>query len=474
MGELLLGLDVGTTSLGAGLFDPGGQLLAWTSRRLGSSSSGPGRLEQDAAAIWRTALVVLRGVLAAAGRDAADLAAIGVTSQRTSAMIWDRRSGRPLSPLVIWSDLRGAERAHTLRQAGYFVAPQQAAAKLEGLAADLPADAGPDIAWGNIDSYLIFRLTGGAAHVTDRSQAWPTGYLDLASLGWNQTLIAHQQLDPAMFPALVDTWGPIGETVPSVLGRPVPITADIADQQAALIAHDDGSGAVKATLGTSATLDLSTGSELVLRDMTAPPFIVSSVGTETRFCLEGMVYSAGAALDWVRGAMRLGAPDAFDALAASAPAAGGVWFLPALQGLGAPYGDASRRGGLGGLTLAASRAQIARAALEGVALRVREVFDHVHALADRAPPPRLGVDGGLAGSDVFLQIQADLLGREVRRHAIREATACGAAICAGRGAGVLGAGDAAAFVAYGRGFEPTISRDEADARLAAWKAAVYA
>src|ERR1700677_587744 len=119
MGELLLGLDVGTTSLGAGLFDPGGQLLAWTSRRLRSSSSGPGRLEQDAAAIWRTALVVLRGVLAAAGRDAVDLAAIGVTSQRTSAMIWDRRSGRPLSPLVIWSDLRGAERAHTLRQAGY-------------------------------------------------------------------------------------------------------------------------------------------------------------------------------------------------------------------------------------------------------------------------------------------------------------------------------------------------------------------
>jgi glycerol kinase len=254
----------------------------------------------------------------------------------------------------------------------------------------------------------------------------------------------------------------------------VAITADIADQQAALVAHDDGSGAVKATLGTSATLDLATGSQLVLRDASAPPFIVSSVGSDTRFCLEGMVYSAGAALDWVRGAMRLGAPGGFDRLAASVADAGGVWFLPALQGLGAPHGDASRRGALGGLTLAAGRAQIARAALEGVAFRVREVFDHVHALAERAPPPALGVDGGLAGSDVFLQIQADLLGRPVRRHAIREATACGAAICAGRGAGVLAAGDGAAFVAYDRVFEPGISRDAADARLGAWKAAVYA
>jgi glycerol kinase len=474
MGELLLGLDVGTTSLGAGLFDPGGQLLAWTSRRLRSSSSGPGRLEQDAAAIWRTTLSVLRAALAAAGREAADVAAIGVTSQRTSAMIWDRRSGRPLTPLVIWSDLRGGARAQALRQAGFFVAPQQAAAKLEGLVAGLAAHAGRPVAWGNIDSYLIYRLTGGAAHVTDRSQAWPTGYLDLSTLGWNQALIAHQQLDPAMFPDLVDTWGPIGETAPSVLGRPVAITADIADQQAALVAHDDGSGAVKATLGTSATLDLATGSQLVLRDASAPPFIVSSVGSDTRFCLEGMVYSAGAALDWVRGAMRLGAPGGFDRLAASVADAGGVWFLPALQGLGAPHGDASRRGALGGLTLAAGRAEIARAALEGVAFRVREVFDHVHALAERAPPPALGVDGGLAGSDVFLQIQADLLGRPVRRHAIREATACGAAICAGRGAGVLAAGDGAAFVAYDRVFEPGISCDAADARLGAWKAAVYA
>jgi glycerol kinase len=478
MGELLLGLDAGTTSMGAGLFSPDGRLLAWVSRRLRSTSDGPGRLEQDPVAIWRAALAVMRGALAAAGRSADDLTAIGVTSQRTSAMLWDRLSGRPLTPLVIWSDLRGAERAHTLRQSGYMVAPQQAAAKLEALVAALPDSAGPEVAgtnvaWGNIDSYLIFRLTGGAAHVTDRSQAWPTGYLNLATMGWNDALIDHQRLDAAMFPTLVDTWGPIGVTAPSVLGRSVPITADIADQQAALTAHEDGAGAVKVTLGTSATLNLDTGAELLLRDMTAPPFVVSHVGGEARFCLEGMVYSAGAALDWVRTTMRLGSPAAFDGAAGGAASAGGVWFLPALQGLGAPYGDAGRRAALGGLTLAADRGQIARAALEGVAFRVREVFDHVHALAGRTPPPALGVDGGLAGSDVFLQIQADRLGRPVRRHAIREATACGAAICAGRGVGLLGAAAAGAFVSYDRTFEPQISADEADASLGDWKTSVY-
>jgi glycerol kinase len=467
MPELLLALDVGTTSLGAGVFSPDGRLLAWSSRRLKTTSPAPGRLEQYPNAIWRGTLAVMRGALVEAGRSADDLAAIGITTQRTSAMIWDRRTGRALTPLVLWSDLRGVERAASLRGEGHFVAPQQAAAKLE----DIVAGAGQgDLAWGNIDSYLIWRLSGGAAHVTDRSQAWPTGYLDLSTMGWNQALIAHQGLDPAMFPRLVDTWGPIAETSASVLGRRVPICADIADQQSALIAHG---GAAKVTYGTSATLDLSTDAVLVLKDFSAPPFVVSSVGGEGRFCLEGMVYTAGAALDWARGTMRLGTPAALDALAGSVPDAGGLWFLPALQGLGAPHGDAARRGVLGGLSLGASRAHVARAALEGVAFRTREVFEHVHALAERDPPPTLGVDGGLAGSDVFLQIQADLLGQPVRRHALREATAGGAAICAARGAGLLGADEAGGFVTYARSFEPGIRRDEADARFAGWKQAAY-
>ena len=470
MPELLLGVDVGTTSLGAGVFSPDGKQIAWSSRRLTTTSPGPGRLEQDPGAIWRAALAAIRGALAGVGRDAANLAAIGVTTQRTSAMVWDRRSGRAFTPLVLWSDLSGADRAASLRGEGYFVAPQQAAAKLEAVVAR--AGSG-ELAWGNIDSYLIFKLSAGVAHVTDRSQAWPTGYLDLSTMSWNQALIAHQGLDPAMFPRVVDTWGSLALTPPALFGHPVPIAADIADQQAALVAHGGQVGVVKVSYGTSAALDLATGVELVLKDFSTPPFVVSVAGGEARFCVEGMVYSAGAALDWARGAMRLGDPATFDALAASVPDAGGVWMLPALQGLGAPHGDAARRGAIGGLNLGASRAHIARAALEGVAFRTREVFEHVHTLAERAPPPALGVDGGLAGSNVFLQIQADLLGHPLRRHAVREATACGAAICAARGIGLLGPDETGAFVAYERTFEPSISRDEADGRFNAWKRAAY-
>ena len=472
MPELILALDVGTTSLGAGLFTPGGALAGFASSRLTSHAPAPGRLEQDADQIWRAARRTIAKVLAQAGRPAADLAAIGVTSQRTSALVWGRHTGKALSPLVIWSDLRGVERAKQLRETGHMLAPQQAAAKLEGIIAEtgLPPDR---LAWGNVDSWLIFKLSGGAVHATDRSQAWPTGYLELMSLGWNAGLIELQGLSDLRFPDLVDTWGVMGATARSVLGAEVPIAADVADQQAALIAHGGQAGDAKVTFGTSATLDVATGAELVFKSMLAPPFVQSSVGGETRFCLEGMVYSAGSALDWLRAATGLGGHARFEALAASAPDASGAWFLPALQGLGAPHGDAARRGALGGLSLATTPAHLARAAMEGVAFRVREVFDFLYDLSGTEPPVALGVDGGLSANDTFLQVQADLLGRPIRRHAIREATACGAAICAGLGAGLITPADAAAFTRYDRTFEPRISADEGASRLAVWKAAAY-
>ena len=210
-----------------------------------------------------------------------------------------------------------------------------------------------------------------------------------------------------------------------------------------------------------------------MKSFTAPPFVVSSVAGQTRFCLEGMVFSAGGALDWLRSALRLGGHARFEALAASVADAAGAAFLPALQGLGAPHGDPERRAVLGGLSPSVTRAHIARAALEGVTFRVREVFDHVYGLTGFAPPEILGVDGGLTASLTFLQAQADLLGRPIRRHAIPEATACGAAICAGLGAGLLTDADARAFVRYDGAVEPTIGADEAAARFAAWRRLVY-
>jgi len=476
MPEHLLALDVGTTTIRAALFTPRGDLRRIARAPARSRSPAPGLSEQDALEVWRSAQKVIAEALAAADLKPADVAAIGITSQRTSTLVWDRVSGAPLSPLVVWSDLRGAGRAGELRAEGFFLAPQQAAAKLEAVLAGVEnasaLRAQGRLAWGAIDSFLIWKLSGGA-HVTDRSQAWPTGYLDPSTMDWNRALIDRQGLDEALFPHLVDTWGPIAETTPAAFGARVQITADVADQQSALIAHGDASGVAKMTYGTSATLDVSTGELFLYKSPTAPPFVVSFVDGAARFCIEAMVISAGSALDWLRGACNLGTVARFEALAASVPDAAGAAFLPALQGLGAPHGDAARQGMLTGLSPSVSRAHIAHAALQGVAFRAREAFDHVYAVTDLIPPPALGADGGLAADNVFLQIQADILGRPVRRHAILEATACGAAICAGRGAGLLSASDVRGFTRYGRTFEPRLSADEAQSRLDRWRAQVY-
>ncbi len=469
MAELLLALDIGTTTARALVFSPAAEVLGLARAPLTSANPGPGLVEQDPAAVWRAARRVMVRALAEAGRAPADLAAIGLTTQRTSIVIWDRLTGRPVGPMVVWSDLRGAGRAAELLAAGYFLAPQQAATKLEAVVAalDVPLER---LAWGALDAFLIHRLTGGAVHATDRSQAWPTGYLDLATMGWNQALIEHQGLGALRFPTLVDSWGDIGLTSAAVVGAAVPVAADLADQQSALLAHGE---CAKITYGTSATLDLSTGTELMFRSPLAPPFVLSSVAGQTRFCVEGMVLSAGSALDWLRGACGLGGHARFEALAASVADTAGAAFLPALQGLGAPHGDAARRGSLTGLTPAVSPAHLARAGLEGVAFRVREAFEFVYALTGAAPPEAIGVDGGLTANAGFLRIQADLLGRPLRRHAIREATAAGAALAAGRGEGLLTDSDIAAFTRYREVVEPAIGADESAARFDAWRARVH-
>jgi glycerol kinase len=479
MPELLLAIDAGTTTARAALFTPAGTMIAVSRAALTTRSPAPGVMEQDPRSVWRAVRRTMFTALEAAGRSLADVGAIGVTSQRASAMLWDKKTGRPLTPLVLWNDLRGVARAGELRAEGFMLAPQQSAAKLEAVLEATPEArpllAGGDLAFGNIDSFLIFKLSGGA-YVTDASQAWPSGYLDLGSLGWNAALIAHQGLDERMFPRLVDTFGPIALTDRSVLGAAVPVTADIADQQGALIAHGGGEigGMAKITYGTSATLDVATGANLIFKSLAIPPFILSSVAGKTLFCLEGMVISAGAALDWLRRAARMGGHARFEALAACVDSAGGAAFLPSLSGLGAPAPDPGRTGSLTGLTPSVGPAHLARAGMEGVAHRVREVFDHLFEMADLTRPAAPGVDGGMTASDSFLQIQADILGRPIRRHAVREATACGAAICAGRGAGLITPADAAAFVRYDRTYEPHISPHESDARHHAWRTAVGA
>lgn len=474
MPELLLAIDVGTTNLRVCLFDAGGAMLVQSQRTVRTTSPGPGLVEQDASAIWKGVRSLIGKTLTQARREPSDLAAIGITTQRTSAMIWDRASGKPLTPLVVWSDLRGVARATELQALGIGLSPQQAATKLEAMVASCASTPQGRLAFGNIDSFLIWKLSGGAAHVTDRSQAWPMGYLDLKTLNWNTGLMALQGLEPGLFPMLVDSYGQLAVTSARVLGATIPICADLADQQSALIGQGcDTAGDAKVSYGTSATLNVSTGGSFLYPGPSTPPFVLSSVGGDTRFCLEGMVFSAGSGLDWLRARFGLGDHRRFEALAASVGDTGGTYVLPAYQGLGSPHGDHARRGLMGGLGLATGSAEIARAGLEGLVFRVTEMFQHIYAMTDLAVPEVLRVDGGLTGNDTLMQIQADLLARPVARHAHREATACGAAMSAGLGAGLLTVEDARAFVRHDRVFEPSLSNDDAASRLAAWKAQVY-
>ncbi|MES2633626.1 MAG: FGGY-family carbohydrate kinase [Pseudomonadota bacterium] len=471
MPELILSLDIGTTSLGACVFTPGGELKALATASVRSFSNLPGQVEQDASALWTSTTHVIRQALAKAGIAPADLAAVGVTSQRGSIVCWDRVTGEPLAPVVVWSDLRGAARATELRESGYMVHPHLPVSKLEGVVAGLDCT---NLAWGNVDAWITWKLSGAALHVTDRSQAWGLGYLDASTLEWNAPFIAFQSLDLKSFPALVDTWGVMGTTCASVFGAEVPIAAVIGDQQCALIGHGcEAAGQAKVTYGTSTTVEVSTGAELKWVSLAIPPHLFTSVGGRVRYCLEGMVFTAGAALDWLQHLFGIPDHEAFEALAAATPDAGGVVFLPSLHGLGAPYGDFGRRGVLGGFNTATTQGHVVRAGLEGVACRVREAFDAVVAGAGHPRPDVLKVDGGLTNSDNLMQAQADILGLPVVRHALREATSAGAAICAARGVGLLGADEVAGFATYDRTFEPRSSMDEATGRFNAWKAAAY-
>lgn len=464
----VLALDAGTTSVRAAVVFPDARLAGLNALPLATAHPAPGEAVQDPERVWRAARTVLRRALDRAGVRAKDLAGLGLATQRASVVVWARRGGRALTPLVLWSDLRGREAAAHWQSQGFGVSAQQAAPKLPDLARGTgrPLES---LAWGALDSWLIHRLTGGAVHASDRSQLWPAGYLDLASLELHHRFIAAQGLDALAFPAVADSCGALGVVEPSVLGAPVPLTASMADQAAALTAHGETGGTAKITWGTAGSFDLATPGIEFSGLPALPPLIQSSAGGRTLWCIEGMILSAGAALDWLRAAFRLGSPATFDALAASAPTCGGLAFLPALTGLGAPHADPAARGKLVGLSLGAQRGQIARAGYEGLAFRAREIVAR-SGLPAGSP---IGVDGGLTRSATFLQILADTLGRPLRPLASPEATLLGAALMARRGAGFS---DEPAFRAGLSGVADIVPREPAaaaDARFEAWKTAVY-
>ncbi|MBC7462068.1 MAG: glycerol kinase GlpK, partial [Thermoleophilia bacterium] len=451
MPELILSVDQGTTGTTCLVVEPDGTVRGRGCREHPQLFPAPGLVEHDPEAIWRTVLVATSEALAAASATPNDLAGIGITNQRETVVCWDATTGRAVGPTIVWQDRRTAERCSELRDAGHApriraitglpIDPYFSATKIEWLLHNddgvRALAAAGTLRIGTIDSWLVHRMTGGASHITDASNAARTLLYDIHAGAWSDELCSLFGVDPAWLPTVVASSGEVAHAnSDSFSGISAPITGIAGDQQAALFGQACVTpGLAKATYGTGAFVLVNSGSE-------EPPVseqLLSTVGwrigpTDT-YALEGSVFTAGASVQWLRDEMQFipTSPDV-EALARSVPDSGGVVLVPAFAGLGAPYWDAEARGALLGMTRGTSRAHVARATLEAVAFRVKQVI--VAMAGEGVDVTELRVDGGMAANDLLMQLQADVLGVPVVRPANVETTSLGAAYLAALGAGL--------------------------------------
>jgi glycerol kinase len=488
-GGLVLALDTGTTSGRALVIDASGVVLASAQQEVGLTTPHPGWVEQDAEELWQAQLATAREALDRAGVSASAIAGIGIANQRETTVIWDRATSVPVAPAIVWQDRRTADFCEELRGAGaealvrrktgLLLDPYFAGTKVRWLLDNVPgvrerAEAG-ELAFGTVDTWMAWRLSGGRTHVTDASNASRTLLYDIRAGAWDDELIELLGVPRALLPEVVDSSGVAGESDPALLGAAVPIAGMAGDQQAALFGQACmRRGMIKVTYGTGCFLLLHTGDEPVA----APPGLVSTVALQLdgrrSYALEGSVFIGGAAVQWLRDGLGVvGSGAEATALAQSVPTSDGVVFVPALAGLGAPYWDPYARGGVFGLTRGTTAAHLARATLEGIAFQVADLYQ---AEADGAgvEPAEVRADGGAAASDLLLQFQADLLGVPVTRAGQPEATAFGAAWLAGLATGVWESVDeAAAMWSAGATFAPAAETGSDDLRRR-WRAAVKA
>ena len=477
---LVLAIDEGTTGVRAMVFDEHSVQRGAAYEEISAAYPRPGWVEQDPLHIWAATQRVIGDALRAANGKPGDLAAIGIGVQRATTVVWERATGLPVYPAISWQDARTGARVAEMLAQGIFVNTLASATKLEWILRERGAmarAAAGELCFGTIDSWLVWQLSGGRAHVTDHSNASCTGLYDFLGGGWDPTILGPVGLPDAVLPRIVESSGVCGETDPAVFGAKVPIAGLAGDQQAAMFGElCTDVGAVKITFGTSAMVDINTGEFPVLSQRGAYPLILWGIKGERRCCLEGTVVTAGAAVQWLRDGLGIIANAAeCGPLAGSVPDSGGVWAVPAFQGIGTPYMDLGARAVLGGLSRSTTRAHVVRAVLEGIAFRTVEVFEALLADAGATPPARLRIDGGVAANDVFLQCLADGLGHPVERPETVQATALGAAYLAGMGAGVWnGLDDVRHAWRSGGVFEPHLPADQRAERLATWQRAVQA
>jgi glycerol kinase len=486
--KYVLALDQGTTSSRAILFGRDGRAVAMAQEEYPQLYPQPGHVEHDPEAIWSSQLAVARTCLATAGVAATDVAALGITNQRETVILWERATGRPIGNAIVWQsrvsapicDALRAEGLEDLfrRKTGLVLDAYFSGTKVKHLLDTVPglrsrAEAG-EIAFGTVDTFLIWRLTGGRCHVTDVSNASRTLMFDIHTLAWDDELLKILGVPRAMLPEVRASSEVYGETDATLFGAPVPIAAAAGDQQAALFGQACfETGSAKNTYGTGCFMLLNTGSRPVPSVNGLLTTVGWQIGGETTYCLEGSVFIAGAVVQWLRDGLRAITTSAeVEALAAQVPDSGGVYLVPAFVGLGAPHWDAYARGVIVGLTRDTQIGHIARAALESMAYQTRDVLDAMR-LDSGVPLAQLKVDGGASVNDGLMQFQADVLGVPVRRPVVAETTALGAAYLAGLAVGYWrDRDDIAGNWALDREFTPVPQSTASERGYARWKKAV--
>lgn len=482
----VLALDQGTSSSRAVVFDLEGQVVAFAQTELTARYPRSGWVEQDPEEIWSTQLETARAALARAGIDAAQLAAIGIANQRETAVLWERASGRAVGPAIVWQDRRTASLCASLKargleplfteRTGLPLDPYFSGTKLHWLLRHHDglrqrAEAG-ELAFGTVDSWLLYRLTSGAIHATDITNASRTLLCNIRTLDWDEELLRILQVPRAVLPQVVPSAGLTGTSHPPLLGNPVPITAVAGDQQASLFGQAClAPGQAKNTYGTGAFLLAHTGEDLVRAPglLTSPAWQLQ--GERPHYALEAPVFVAGAAVQWLRDGLGLIArAEEIEALAAAVPDSGGLYFVPALTGLGAPHWDPLARGLIIGITRGTERAHLARATLEAIAFSIRDGLEAMQRAG--LSVSELRVDGGAARNDLLLQIQADLSGVPVLRPVVTETTAFGAAALAAVGAGLWSAAQVAERWRLQRRFQSRLPEAEREQRYAGWQRAL--
>jgi glycerol kinase len=493
MAKYLLSIDQGTTGSTALVMALDGRTLGRATLEFPQHFPEPGWVEHEPEEIWDSVVGAVQETLRSAGVPGTDIAAVGITNQRETTLLWERATGRAIHRAIVWQDRRtsrrcaeleaAGKRAAVTRTTGLVLDPYFSGTKVEWLLDHVPgararAEAG-ELCFGTVDSYVVFRLAGGVAanapHVTDVTNASRTLLMDLERRAWDEEMCRLLRVPQAILPRIVPSAGQVAVTR-GVPGQPdgVPVAGLAGDQHAALFGQACFTvGDAKCTYGTGAFLLVNTGSRRVTSHSGLLSTVAWQVGQEVAYALEGSVFVAGAAVQWLRDGLGIiGSAAEVEALARSVESSGGVRFVPALAGLGAPYWDADARGLVTGITRGTTRAHLARATLEAIALEVDDVLRAMQ--ADRGEPvARLRVDGGAAANDLLMQLQSDFSGVSVERPKELESTARGAAMLAGVGVGLFPTpAEAAGMRKLDRTFTPALSSKERSDIRFGWEDAV--